>query len=258
MQITNNTASNVYTNEYKNKNISKQTYDNSMKMKMSETDDRILGIGFLHEKNSNMHYGMCAKYADNYSEDNPVIKVTVQRPNGVEEYNINIHDINPRNATEIEMFALCNYADATGKGTGGTFGSWQTLNYYRDNASHNGYFMQTNGMDSFKSVRQDWMAMVQMMMKDYMNAGLYKQSLDGEKLLGIYERVLSHEDVEQTANQESDTKTDIIVKPDGSRVLVMTMNVGGMETNMSLEISKPTKIPNESLKQDTDNGGLKK
>lgn len=71
-------------------------------------------------------------------------------------------------------------------------------------------------------------------------------------------RVLSHEELGQTANQESETKTDIIVKSDGSRVLVMTMNVGGMETNMSLEISKPTKIPNESLEQDTDNGGLKK
>ncbi|MCM1128260.1 MAG: hypothetical protein NC429_17555 [Lachnospiraceae bacterium] len=68
-----------------------------------------------------------------------------------------------------------------------------------------------------------------------------------------YERVLSDEELEQAANQESETKTDIIVKPDGSRVLVVTMNIGGMETTMSLEISKPTEAPNENSKQDTEN-----
>ena len=68
-----------------------------------------------------------------------------------------------------------------------------------------------------------------------------------------YERVLSDEELEQAANQESETKTDIIVKPDGSRVLVVTMSIGGMETTMSLEISKPTEAPNENSKQDTEN-----
>ena len=186
MEIVNNTASGVYTNEYKSKNITKQTKEYSMKTETSRSNDGVLGIGFLHEKNSNMHYGMCAKYADDYSEDVPVIKVTVQKPNGKEEYHININDVDPRNATEIEMFALCNYADAKGMGTGGTFGSWYTLNYYRDNASHNGYFEFINETDSFKSVKQDWMKMVQLMMKDYMNAGLYKQSLDGKRLLELF------------------------------------------------------------------------
>ena len=131
---------------------------------------------------------MTAKYAEDDSEDNPVIKVNVTKPNGKEEYLININEVNPRNASEIEMFALCSYADAKGIGTGGTFGSWQTLNYYRDNASHNGYFELSNGTDSFQNVKQDWMKMVQLMMKDYMEAGLFKQSMDGKGLLGIFER----------------------------------------------------------------------
>ncbi|MDE7253791.1 MAG: hypothetical protein K2O32_12730 [Acetatifactor sp.] len=67
------------------------------------------------------------------------------------------------------------------------------------------------------------------------------------------ERVLSDEESEQAVGQESESKTEIIVKPDGSRVLVMTMSIGGMETTMSLEISKPTKAPNETSRQDTDN-----
>jgi hypothetical protein len=32
------------------------------------------------------------------------------------------------------------------------------------------------------------MKIVLLMMKDYMGAGLYKQSLDGKELLGIFER----------------------------------------------------------------------
>lgn len=50
------------------------------------------------------------------------------------------------------------------------------------------------------------------------------------------------------AQEEEDSRTDteIIVKPDGSRVLVVTMNVGGTETSMTLEISEPTGMPNEN------------
>lgn len=66
-------------------------------------------------------------------------------------------------------------------------------------------------------------------------------------------RGLTDEEVEQTDNQKSESKTDIIVKADGSRVLVMTMSIGGMETTMSLEISKPTNAPNENTKQNIDN-----
>ena len=54
-----------------------------------------------------------------------------------------------------------------------------------------------------------------------------------------------------TSKVESESKTEIIVKPDGSRVLVITMSIGGMETTMSLEISKPTEVPTENAKQDT-------
>ncbi len=35
------------------------------------------------------------------------------------------------NTVHYGMFVLCNYADAKGIGTGGTFGSWQTLKYWR-------------------------------------------------------------------------------------------------------------------------------
>lgn len=56
--------------------------------------------------------------------------------------------------------------------------------------------------------------------------------------------------------QKSQTKTDIIVRPDGSRVLVVTTTIGGMQTNMSLKISDATDMPNENERDNADDGQL--
>lgn len=82
---------------------------------------------------------------------------------------------------------------------------------------------------------------------------IYEAFKSTNPLMRQEDSTVSDEEVEQVDGQESETKTEIIVKPDGSRVLVMTMSIGGMETTMSLEISKPTEAPNENSKQDTDN-----
>lgn len=152
----------------------------------TKKDAAVLGIGFLDVPGTNMKYGMKAEYAEDYSPDNPVIKVTVQTLQGAEEHFINIKEINPKNASELEMFALCNYADAAGQGTGGTFGSWQTLKYYSDNAVHNGYLKISSTTELFKTLKQDWASMVEAMISDYMNGGQYRQALDGEKLMHIF------------------------------------------------------------------------
>ena len=154
----------------------------------SDKETNVLGIGFLDVPGTNMKYGMKVEYAEEYSADNPVIKVTVQTLQGAEEHLINVKEINPKNASEIEMFALCNCADATGQGTGGTFGSWQTLKYYSDNAVHNGYFERSDTMNLFKTRKQDWASMVESMISDYMNGGLYKQVLDGNKLINLFKQ----------------------------------------------------------------------
>lgn len=57
----------------------------------------------------------------------------------------------------------------------------------------------------------------------------------------------SQEVIEEKQDQETEqpkTESQIIVKSDGSRVLVVTTNAGGMQTTMSLEICKPTALQN--------------
>lgn len=61
---------------------------------------------------------------------------------------------------------------------------------------------------------------------------------------------------EPKEEEEAKSDSDIIVKPDGSRVLVMTMTLGGMKTSMSLEISDPTAMADDCGKGDETSLGL--
>lgn len=47
------------------------------------------------------------------------------------------------------------------------------------------------------------------------------------------------------SEKESNVDTEVIVRPDGSRVLMMRVNIGGMSTTMSVKISEPTEAVNE-------------
>ena len=54
---------------------------------------------------------------------------------------------------------------------------------------------------------------------------------------------------EKEMPDEEETKTEIVVKPDGSKVLMITVTVGGQEAVTSVELSKPTKddIPSKDI-----------
>lgn len=53
----------------------------------------------------------------------------------------------------------------------------------------------------------------------------------------------------EQSDEEAVVKSDIIVKPDGARVLLMTTSIGGMQTSMSIKISEPTNFPNETVEE---------
>ncbi len=85
-------------------------------------------------------------------------------------------------------------------------------------------------------------------------SSMYRQAMDGRKILGLFDshtdkyfnpdKAKEPEDGEKEI-EESTTDTDIIVKADGSRVLVVTTSIAGMSISRSLKISEPTKTPNE-------------
>lgn len=81
--------------------------------------------------------------------------------------------------------------------------------------------------------------------KDIEDLSKWKEHF-GKKVFEYEKKLLDDESKVVADEQESETKTDIVVNPDGSRVLVVAINVGGMETTMSLEISKPTNELNDT------------
>ena len=124
-------------------------------------------------------------------------------------------------------------------------------NYYQNNVATNKHNKSRVGQ--FSPQKQETEVSAPEDTRQNANVQDIYKALKSKNPLLEQEEDVSDEELKQEDKQESESKTEIIVKPDGSRVLVMTMSIGGMETTMSLEISKPTEAPNENAKQETDN-----
>ena len=86
----------------------------------------------------------------------------------------------------IELFALCSYADAHEKRTEGSKSSWDLLKgYVKENALDEGY-----------DQKRDWLTMVGNAKDECMEAKLYKQVTDGNKLTQLLEKYGMPKEVE--------------------------------------------------------------
>lgn len=97
-----------------------------------------------------------ARYADNSTSENPVIEVRIDKENGESQvFQININDIDPRNASQMEMFALLSHADAQGISDDGLGRS--SYMKYLECAGQAG--MKATNTDDFINKIQDWTQM---------------------------------------------------------------------------------------------------
>ena len=65
---------------------------------------------------------------------------------------------------------------------------------------------------------------------------------------------VENEEEKEELPDEEETRTEIVVRPDGSKVLMITVTVGGQEAVTSVELAKPTKedIPSKDISGDVD------
>ena len=155
-------------------------------MSDEKNDNEVLGISMIKDEKSNIFYGMNAQYAKDSTSDNPIIQVTSNYGGKTVAYNVNINEVDPQNASKLEMFALCSYADDVGLGTDSTFGSYNAAKYYEINANDNGYISSENTFESFINTKLNWIEMCQRMMTDYYEAGLYGQYKEGQNLIRFF------------------------------------------------------------------------
>lgn len=106
---------------------------------------------------------------------------------------MNINEVDPSNATMLEMFALLNYADDQGLTSNtSSFDSFQQLKTYAMNASQNGYCDEVLGWTDFFYKKFDWTNALENIGKDYLETGLHQQYQNSQYLLRFL-----HEHIEE-------------------------------------------------------------
>lgn len=141
----------------------------------------VLGLAMI-PYNDGMSYGMAAYYSEDSKEADPVIRVQSNYGGEQRYYNVHVNEVDPKNASQLEMFALSCYMDDKGITDKGTFGSFIKMKAYAENAATNGYTVDLQDVDNV-SAKMDWVSMLKRMARDYLqNPKTYSQYLDCENL----------------------------------------------------------------------------
>ena len=97
--------------------------------------------------------GFIAEYADSSTEQDPIIKVG--------DYEVRVNDVDPKNATEIEMFALTSYLDDKGLTDHTGMKTFNQLRAYSSQAEYNGFCNGISDPMTAWSRNRDWAAILQ-------------------------------------------------------------------------------------------------
>lgn len=164
---------------------------------IGQDNEKILGKAVIKNPSSNAQYELKAEYADNFTDDFPFVKITVNgETESIEEYLINIDEINVKDASEIEMFALLSYAGAHENNLGFSSGVWNALIGYIENDISYTNIYSGDFSEKPYECKLDWSAMIGETKSKYMGMGLYEQVANVNKLISIFERYGMPETVE--------------------------------------------------------------
>lgn len=177
-----------------------------------------------------------ASYASDSTAENPVVEVRItdENGNGARVYRVNINDIDPSNATQLEMFALCSHLEKQGLSGTAHFGEcYQNLLLFASNA---GLDADT---ETFLNEKKNWIVLlIDGRAKEL--AEQYPAYAGWQELFLELLEQYSEEQQERIAEQEGgdETVSRIIEKVDGSKVLEIMREIGDTEVRMYLEVEK--------------------
>ena len=120
--------------------------------------------------------GYIAMYADSSTEQEPIIKVG--------EYEVRINDVNPSNATKMEMFALMSYMDDKGLTNNQGMKSFNKMTAYSSQAEYNGFCSGIYDENTAWTMKRDWIGILGNAKSTFIdNPQTYKQGLECEKII---------------------------------------------------------------------------
>ena len=92
-----------------------------------EPEEVVTSLGFGFANAGMMGYGMSAALVEKPGLDDTIVRVKIATGSGSEEIDVNLSKFDPSSATAVEMFAYCQYMDATGEGVNSKWGSWNAM-----------------------------------------------------------------------------------------------------------------------------------
>lgn len=121
-----------------------------------------------------------ASYADTSTPENPIIKVG--------DYEVYVNEVNPNNATELEMFALLSYMDDVGLTEQSGMASFSKMRAYASQSEYNGNCEGIYDEEAFWDKKQNWSQILSDAKNTFMQIpNTYEQGVKCEKLLSCLE-----------------------------------------------------------------------
>ena len=117
-----------------------------------------------------------ATYADSSTEEDPVVKVG--------KYEVHVNDVDPNNATRMEMFALMSYLDDKGLSNNHGISSFTKMKAYGMQAEYNGFVSGISDDSLAWTEKFDWIAILNNAKETFLNIPeTYKQALEADKII---------------------------------------------------------------------------
>lgn len=139
---------------------------------LSESSDNGKRIGLTAVGN----VGYIAMYADSSTEQDPIVKVG--------DYEVRVKDVNPNNATKMEMFALMSYMDDKGLTDNTGMKSFNKMTAYSSQAEYNGYCSGIYDENAAWTVERDWIGILGNAKETFFSIPqTYNQGLECEKII---------------------------------------------------------------------------
>ena len=125
--------------------------------------------------------GLLAKYADSSTPAEPIIKVG--------DYEVRVNDVDPNNATELEMFALMSYMEDVGMIEKHGIASYSKMKAYASQSEYDGVCSGIYDERAFWDKKQDWFAIIDNAKQTFSGmTETYSQSVECGKLLSYLEK----------------------------------------------------------------------
>ncbi|MBQ6887827.1 MAG: hypothetical protein IJN54_09980 [Lachnospiraceae bacterium] len=139
---------------------------------LSESSDNGKRIGITTVGNR----GYIAMYADSSTEQDPIVKVG--------DYEVRVKDVNPNNATKMEMFALMSYMDDIGLTNNQGMKSFNKMTAYSSQTEYNGYCSGISDENAAWTVERNWIGILGNAKETFFSIPqTYNQGLECEKII---------------------------------------------------------------------------